>query len=364
MTFSLLLTGCSVHMAKKAEKKRNQMVNALKVGTPRSEIINTFGKPYKKDGKFIDFYKICIPSAAMDSKTNLAMDIATMGFFELFGTAFEANQKCQKKIVVLLFDTQKNIAAICSDSEYKKYESHFGTLFNVSEINSKEIEQSKKELELIDPILSNMKLGIIYRDKADVEFLREDLYEEAEELSLISLDKQAEAFNIYNKVKTNIIIYKPQFNITLADIHEEIAYTFELLGRIFASRSIEDNKEEFDYKNSTSWELTNLTDAYCNKNAFNLAILHFEKAYEIYQDKSKKEQIKTMIVGITKRRDKFSGRAEKNDLESCPKLKYYAVALEGKSPKTKNANDKDKDLVKALNELNDALQKLSKNHKN
>lgn len=362
--FFLLLTGCSVHMAKTAEKKRNQMVNALKVDTPRSEVVNTFGKPYKKDGKFIDFYEICIPSPTMDSKTNLAMDVATMGFFELFGTAFEANQKCQKKSVVLLFDKQENVAAICSDSEYKKLESRFGTLFNVSKINSKEIEQSKKELELIDPILSNMKLGIIYRDKADVEFLREDLYEEAEELSFISLDKQAEAFDIYNKVKTNIIIYRPDFNITLAKIHEEIAYTFELLGRTFASRFIEDNKEEFDYKNSKSWDLTNLTDAYCTKNAFNLAILHFEKAYEIYQDKSKKEQIRTMIVGITKRRDKFAGRPEKNDLESCPKLEYYAVALEGKLPKIKIKNDKNKNLVKSLKQLGDALDALQKKFKN
>ena len=159
ITFSLLLTGCSVHMAKSAEKRRNQMVNALKVGTPRSEIVNTFGKPYKKDGKFIDFYEICIPSPTMDSKTNLAMDIATMGFFELFGTAFEANQKCQKESVVLLFDKQEKVAAICSDSEYKKLESSFGTLFNVSEINSEEIEQSKKELELIDPILTWINAG-------------------------------------------------------------------------------------------------------------------------------------------------------------------------------------------------------------
>ena len=92
----LWLTGCSVFMAAQGGEEYDYAL--LKEGTPREEILASFGEPRssesKEDGRVIDTYEL---EEGDKSRPGMAgghfvMDVLTLGIWEIAGTAIEANE--------------------------------------------------------------------------------------------------------------------------------------------------------------------------------------------------------------------------------------------------------------------------------
>ena len=93
---SLWLTGCSVLMAMDGGEEYD--FSLLKEGTSREAILASFGSPKSseaaEDGKIVDTYVLEEGDKSKPgiAAAHLAMDLATLGIWEIAGTAFELNE--------------------------------------------------------------------------------------------------------------------------------------------------------------------------------------------------------------------------------------------------------------------------------
>lgn len=115
LVLSLCVTGCSVGMAMSGSEQPD--LGAIHVGSSRGSVEMQLGSPDKSttldNGHRIDTYKYEVgnePSAGR-AAFHGAMDIATLGFWEIIGTPVEGFQGDKRKIV-LKYDEQDKVAAI------------------------------------------------------------------------------------------------------------------------------------------------------------------------------------------------------------------------------------------------------------
>jgi len=107
---SVSITGCAVKQAMDQPDKKD--VSVLSEGTPRYRVIGELGKPVDtkitKDGKKIDVYSF-IQGYSKGAKAaralgHGAMDIATLGLWEVIGSPTEAIASGDKVIVRVHYD--------------------------------------------------------------------------------------------------------------------------------------------------------------------------------------------------------------------------------------------------------------------
>ncbi|MFC1534124.1 hypothetical protein ACFL7M_12240 [Thermodesulfobacteriota bacterium] len=107
LIFFIGFQGCSVLISKERERKRFEINSKVKIGAPRSEITELLGKPVKSEDGNVEFYLVCIPKKS-DATFNAVMDIAFVGFWELFATPYELATPCELEAEWVITYNEKN----------------------------------------------------------------------------------------------------------------------------------------------------------------------------------------------------------------------------------------------------------------
>ena len=120
---SLALAGCSVGMAMSG--KREPELGAIKKGCSRGEVELQLGSPIgsttKPDGTRVDLYEYELgnePSAGR-AVGHAAMDVLTLGLWEIIGTPVEGVQG-EKRRLTIVYDANDIVLAINSTPMPKK----------------------------------------------------------------------------------------------------------------------------------------------------------------------------------------------------------------------------------------------------
>ena len=115
---ALLVQGCAVHMA--AEKQTKKDLSVLRIGGNRDDIVRVLGAPYmtqrNEDGSCKDIYKIVEGAGSKGTKTlavagHTAMDVLTLGLWEIVGTPLELATREQATMFILYYDTDSKLKA-------------------------------------------------------------------------------------------------------------------------------------------------------------------------------------------------------------------------------------------------------------
>lgn len=112
-------SGCSVYMAATQEDKKD--VSVLTVDTPRSVVIGKLGAPNsseKEDGKRVDYYSF-VQGYSKGNKVaravgHGAMDVLTLGLWEVLGTPAEAVFDGKKINAEIFYDENNKVEKVNS----------------------------------------------------------------------------------------------------------------------------------------------------------------------------------------------------------------------------------------------------------
>ena len=116
----LMLQGCSVWIAKDREKKRDAIYSKVEVGMSRSELHEILGTPIKSEGGNVETFKVCIPRNS-EAAYNFVMDVAFLGFWEIFATPYELANPCEIELEwVVTYDKNDKVSEISKKGRYKK----------------------------------------------------------------------------------------------------------------------------------------------------------------------------------------------------------------------------------------------------
>ena len=123
-TSLLFLAGCSVGMALSGKKEPN--LGIVKVGCQRGEVEMQLGSPTisttLEDGCRVDVYDYEIgnePSAGR-AVGHGAMDVLTLGLWEILGTPIEAIQG-EKKQVTITYDENDRVKSIAGSAPKRQF---------------------------------------------------------------------------------------------------------------------------------------------------------------------------------------------------------------------------------------------------
>ena len=106
----ILVQGCSVAMASKEQTRKD--LSVLRVGGDRDDIVQVIGAPYmttrNDDGSCKDVYKIVEDAQSKEAKTlsvvgHAAMDVVTLGLWEIAGTPLELATKQEATTFILYY---------------------------------------------------------------------------------------------------------------------------------------------------------------------------------------------------------------------------------------------------------------------
>ncbi len=117
LTVCLASSGCSVYMA--ANQPGNKNFELLKPGMPREAIIAEFGAPIsteEKDGEKTDIYKFVqgYPQGekAFRAVGHGAMDVLTLGLWEVVGTPTEGIMHGKDVVLKILYDKDNKVKTV------------------------------------------------------------------------------------------------------------------------------------------------------------------------------------------------------------------------------------------------------------
>lgn len=111
----LLLTSCSVYTAVNKPGKKD--FNVLNVGTPRDVVLGEFGPPISStkndEGELVEYWSFRQGDTRGEkmgkAASHAALDVVTLGFWELLGTNFD-----EKDLLtyVITFDRDEKVKAV------------------------------------------------------------------------------------------------------------------------------------------------------------------------------------------------------------------------------------------------------------
>jgi hypothetical protein len=103
-----------------AEKQTKKDLSVLRIGGNRDDIVRVLGAPYmtqrNEDGSCKDIYKIVEGAGSKGTKTlavagHTAMDVLTLGLWEIVGTPLELATREQATMFILYYDTDSKLKA-------------------------------------------------------------------------------------------------------------------------------------------------------------------------------------------------------------------------------------------------------------
>jgi len=188
----IYLISCSAVISSSRNAKRESIKNTLIVGSSRSDVVKLLGEPVITEDHYFDHYLLCLPEKA-NTKEHIVLDIATLGFWEIFATPFEASAGCEYKAnIVITYDDEYKITNILKEE-----------LFNDIKIIYSKLEKQR------DSFLNNYKLALLnYDDKKGWLFI-----------DLISVNCNFQDIYIKSYIKTvpslsKAISYRNQNNLS------------------------------------------------------------------------------------------------------------------------------------------------------
>ncbi len=114
----IVAQGCSVAMASKEQTRKD--LSVLRIGGDRDDIIQVIGAPYittrNDDGSCKDVYKIVEDAQSKEGKTlavvgHAAMDVVTLGLWEIAGTPLELATKQEATTFILYYGPDNKLKA-------------------------------------------------------------------------------------------------------------------------------------------------------------------------------------------------------------------------------------------------------------
>lgn len=114
----VLAQGCSVAMASKEQTRKD--LSILRVGGDRDDIVQVLGAPYmttrNDDGSCKDVYKLVEDAQSKGAKTlsvvgHAAMDVVTLGLWEIAGTPLELATKQEATTFILYYGADNKLKA-------------------------------------------------------------------------------------------------------------------------------------------------------------------------------------------------------------------------------------------------------------
>jgi len=114
----VLAQGCSVAMASKEQTRKD--LSVLRVGGDRDDIVQVLGAPYmttrNDDGSCKDVYKLVEDAQSKEAKTlsvvgHAAMDVVTLGLWEVAGTPLELATKQEATTFILYYGSDNKLKA-------------------------------------------------------------------------------------------------------------------------------------------------------------------------------------------------------------------------------------------------------------
>ena len=114
----VLAQGCSVAMASKEQTRKD--LSVLRVGGDRDDIVQVLGAPYmttrNDDGSCKDVYKLVENAQSKGAKTlsvvgHAAMDVVTLGLWEIAGTPLELATKQEATTFILYYGADNKLKA-------------------------------------------------------------------------------------------------------------------------------------------------------------------------------------------------------------------------------------------------------------
>ena len=149
----ILLQGCSEIINQKRVDNIKKKYSMLIAGTPRSDIIKSFGNPIEKEGDYIDYYTLCLPDESHAGRY-LLMDVYSFGGIEIIATPIELYRAMRdwrdcsiKEDFVLIYDKNEKLKQIFKRYYYNRLVSIYKALLN-------EVDECSKD----------KKLSLIYFD--------------------------------------------------------------------------------------------------------------------------------------------------------------------------------------------------------
>ena len=110
--------GCSVTMAAKEQTRKD--LSVIRIGGNRDDIVQVLGAPYmtsrNEDGSYKDIYKLVENAPTKGEKTiavvgHAAMDVCTLGLWEIAGTPLELATKQDATTFVLYYGPDNKLKA-------------------------------------------------------------------------------------------------------------------------------------------------------------------------------------------------------------------------------------------------------------
>lgn len=114
----VLVEGCSVTMAAKEETRKD--LSVIRIGGNRDDIVQVLGAPYmttrNEDGGCKDVYKLVEDAPTKGEKTlavvgHAAMDVVTLGLWEIAGTPLELATQKDATTFVLYYGPDNKLKA-------------------------------------------------------------------------------------------------------------------------------------------------------------------------------------------------------------------------------------------------------------
>lgn len=114
----IVAQGCSVAMASKEQTRKD--LSVLRIGGDRDDIVQVIGAPYittrNEDGSCKDVYKIVEDAQSKEGKTlavvgHAAMDVVTLGLWEIAGTPLELATKQEATTFILYYGPDNKLKA-------------------------------------------------------------------------------------------------------------------------------------------------------------------------------------------------------------------------------------------------------------
>ena len=177
----VLLQGCSAMIGYQREKKREAMSTKLGVGTSRSELIKIIGEPTETAGKSIEMFSVCFPKNS-NPEYNLLMDIAFLGFWEIWAVPYELATPCDYiREIVVVYDENDRVSTWFNRKNYEDLKSVYGVI-------SHKVDALYGDDELIC-IDYDRERGWFYIKKASIQCSLPENYTEVDTINILSLHK-------------------------------------------------------------------------------------------------------------------------------------------------------------------------------
>jgi hypothetical protein len=221
LVWPLLLNACSAAISHQRDKKRQEILQKVAVGAPRSEVIKTLGQPKGKDGEHVDFHTVCLPRKGV-AGLHVAMDVLTVGFWELVGTPLEASRDCDVKGDIAVVYDDKNVAiAILSRDEYQTTKEVYQALLRTARMF--------KEDSTLTLLSFDVKDGWFFADKENIRCHFQNKYIKIYVKSVPTLIEALEYQSKFGTKDTVAYIHttvlidlaNDQFRLTSSNLHDK-----------------------------------------------------------------------------------------------------------------------------------------------